>query len=228
MIKLRDLIFEEGGAGEEAKRRGLKSIGFGRYVDPARPHVVVAKSKGGKLVAVKGAEAARDGAKRGVPGAGPPVVRAHPGVEPSAGPKPDRGAEPNKLSGDERMARIQAHNKIRSARSPLRKNVYAAIRGQMKKAGMDPVRAMPDDLHTAGQDALRSIAKDAGGPDSPGFFETMRKSRKEINKQLQALSNGEAAEVGRFETSSPEDLARHRKNQSRRIQRGVKSGRLKQ
>lgn len=39
-------------AGEEAKKRGLKSIGFGRYVDPATGKVV-AKSEGGRLVSVK-------------------------------------------------------------------------------------------------------------------------------------------------------------------------------
>jgi hypothetical protein len=53
MIRLRNLI-EEQSAGEEAKRRGLKHIGFGRYVDPSNPSIVVAKSVGKKLVAVKG------------------------------------------------------------------------------------------------------------------------------------------------------------------------------
>lgn len=63
MIKLKDLIFEQG-AGEEAKKRGLKSIGFGRYVDPSNPGIVIAKSVGGKLVAVdKGKETPSDSQK---------------------------------------------------------------------------------------------------------------------------------------------------------------------
>lgn len=45
-------LLTEASAGEEAKKRGLKSIGFGRYVDPSDPKKVVAKSKNGKLVSV--------------------------------------------------------------------------------------------------------------------------------------------------------------------------------
>jgi len=41
MIRLAALV--EQTASEEAKRRGLQSIGFGRYVDPKTPHTVVAK-----------------------------------------------------------------------------------------------------------------------------------------------------------------------------------------
>ena len=52
MIRLKDLLVEAS-AGEEAKRRGLKSIGFGRYADPADPTTMVAKSVNGKLMAVK-------------------------------------------------------------------------------------------------------------------------------------------------------------------------------
>ena len=48
-------LLNEAGAGDEAKRRGLKSIGFGRYADPSTGKVV-AKSQDGKLVAVKGAD----------------------------------------------------------------------------------------------------------------------------------------------------------------------------
>ena len=52
MIRLKSLITEASPA-DQAKKMGLKSIGFGRYVDPSDPHTVVAKSKGGKLVKVK-------------------------------------------------------------------------------------------------------------------------------------------------------------------------------
>ena len=52
MIRLKDLLVEAS-AGEEAKRRGLKSIGFGRYADPADPTTMVAKSVNGKLMVVK-------------------------------------------------------------------------------------------------------------------------------------------------------------------------------
>lgn len=58
MRKLIDFYPElivEAGAGEEAKKRGLKSIGFGRYADPATGKVV-AKSENGRLVAVKGSD----------------------------------------------------------------------------------------------------------------------------------------------------------------------------
>lgn len=60
--ELRKMIREEiqrlteASAGEEAKKRGLKSIGFGRYVDPSDPSKVVAKSVKGRLVAVKPGE----------------------------------------------------------------------------------------------------------------------------------------------------------------------------
>lgn len=52
MIKLVDLIHESQ-ASQEAQRRGLKSIGFGRYTDPSTGKVV-AKSEKGRLVALKG------------------------------------------------------------------------------------------------------------------------------------------------------------------------------
>jgi hypothetical protein len=41
---------EESAASKEAKRRGLKGIGYGRYVDPAKPKEVVAKTVQGRLV----------------------------------------------------------------------------------------------------------------------------------------------------------------------------------
>jgi len=50
-VKLGEIVMEAT-AGEEAKRRGLKSIGFGRYADP-QTGKVVAKSEKGRLVAVK-------------------------------------------------------------------------------------------------------------------------------------------------------------------------------
>lgn len=53
IIKLYDILYESA-ASEEAQRRGLKSIGFGRYADPGTGKVV-AKNKGGRLVAVRGA-----------------------------------------------------------------------------------------------------------------------------------------------------------------------------
>lgn len=48
MLKLKDLILESE-ASEEAKKLGLKHIGFGRYVKPDDPDNVVAKSVNGKL-----------------------------------------------------------------------------------------------------------------------------------------------------------------------------------
>lgn len=51
MIRLKELLFEETAA-EEAKKYGLKHIGFGRYVVP-NVNKVVAKSKEGKLVWTK-------------------------------------------------------------------------------------------------------------------------------------------------------------------------------
>lgn len=50
LILLKDLM-NEATAGEEARQRGLKSIGFGRYTDPTTGKVV-AKSENGKLVNV--------------------------------------------------------------------------------------------------------------------------------------------------------------------------------
>jgi hypothetical protein len=50
-MKLIDLLYEST-ASAEAKKRGLKSIGFGRYTDP-KTGKVVAKSERGRLVAVK-------------------------------------------------------------------------------------------------------------------------------------------------------------------------------
>lgn len=47
------IIIKESRASDEAKRRGLKSIGFGRYADPANPSTVIAKVKKDRLVAVK-------------------------------------------------------------------------------------------------------------------------------------------------------------------------------
>lgn len=55
MIKLKNIILELS-AGDEAKKRGLKSIGFGRYVDPSTGKVV-AKSENGRLVSVTPASA---------------------------------------------------------------------------------------------------------------------------------------------------------------------------
>ena len=58
MIRLKTILsgviteVGDGGAHEEAKRRGLKYIGFGRYVDPSNPEQIVAKSERGRLVAV--------------------------------------------------------------------------------------------------------------------------------------------------------------------------------
>lgn len=49
-------LLTEASAGDEAKKRGLKSIGFGRYVDPSNPSKVIAKSKNGKLVSVGSGE----------------------------------------------------------------------------------------------------------------------------------------------------------------------------
>ncbi len=67
-MKLRQIIAEEvarhlkevgpssaviSGVNAEAKKRGLKSIGGGRYVDPAKPGVVVARAQNEKLVLTK-------------------------------------------------------------------------------------------------------------------------------------------------------------------------------
>jgi hypothetical protein len=60
LVKLTDLLWEITPAAKEAKRRGLLSVGFGRYVDPKDPHKVVAKIVNGKLVAVKGKEKPKD------------------------------------------------------------------------------------------------------------------------------------------------------------------------
>lgn len=57
-------LLTEASAGDEAKKRGLKSIGFGRYVDPSNPSKVVAKSKNGKLVSVGSNEKSDIGAAK--------------------------------------------------------------------------------------------------------------------------------------------------------------------
>jgi len=44
------VYLRESKASDEAKRRGLKGIGYGRYVDPADPQTVVAKTVNGQLV----------------------------------------------------------------------------------------------------------------------------------------------------------------------------------
>jgi len=65
MIKLTDILVEviqDSIASDEAKRLGLQSIGFGRYVNPNNPGTVVAKSRGGRLMAVSGDPV---GSKRG-------------------------------------------------------------------------------------------------------------------------------------------------------------------
>jgi len=49
-MRLKSYLSED--AGEEAKAKGLQSIGWGRYVRPEKPDVVVAISKQGRLVAV--------------------------------------------------------------------------------------------------------------------------------------------------------------------------------
>lgn len=46
----------ESGVNAEARERGLKSIGNGQYVDPAKPGVVVAKAQNEKLVRTKQGE----------------------------------------------------------------------------------------------------------------------------------------------------------------------------
>ncbi len=115
MIKLKDIIFEQGGAGEEAKKRGLKSIGFGRYVDPAKPETVVAKSVNGKLVAVKGAQ--DKGTKS--PPQGRPSGQDDPGFDPKSGlasrdygmgtdPKDDPDYERRKAADDPDYERRKA------------------------------------------------------------------------------------------------------------------------
>lgn len=53
MVKLSFLLREESEAAKEAKKLGLKHIGFGRYVKPDDPDRVVAKSVQGKLVRIK-------------------------------------------------------------------------------------------------------------------------------------------------------------------------------
>ena len=55
MILLKNILLESA-ASEEAKKLGLKSIGFGRYVKPNEPKKVVAKSVNGKLQMVGGKE----------------------------------------------------------------------------------------------------------------------------------------------------------------------------
>lgn len=80
--KIRSGQITEASAGEEAKKRGLKSIGFGRYVDPADPSKVVAKSVKGKLVAVKKAEQPK--------GAKPVGKKPQPVPVSRAAEKPDR------------------------------------------------------------------------------------------------------------------------------------------
>lgn len=52
---------DPGGAGEEAKKRGLVHVSFGRYADPSNPKKVVAKSVNGKLVKV---DSDQDGGKQ--------------------------------------------------------------------------------------------------------------------------------------------------------------------
>ena len=64
-------LLTETGAGEEAKKRGLKSIGFGRYVDPST-NKVVAKSVKGKLVSVKPHEAGKEKKKARADSSGMP------------------------------------------------------------------------------------------------------------------------------------------------------------
>ena len=84
MIKLRDLITELSPAGEEAKKRGLKGIGFGRYVNPSEPKKVVARTKDGKLVMVKGAKkkTAKKPAKKPEPDVLNPSQLTLPGIMP--------------------------------------------------------------------------------------------------------------------------------------------------
>jgi hypothetical protein len=49
-------VTKQSSAAEEAKKRGLKSIGFGRYVEPKDPSTVVAKIENGRLVLTKPGE----------------------------------------------------------------------------------------------------------------------------------------------------------------------------
>jgi len=98
--KLRQIVREEirkklteASPGEEAKKRGLKHIGFGRYVDPSEPSKVVAKSEKGKLVAVGGK-----------------------GTEAPAGKKPS-AAERGKAKGKERAKTV---SKIAKGDNPTR------------------------------------------------------------------------------------------------------------
>lgn len=84
MIKLKNLLIlreaEESQAAEEAKKRGLKHIGYGRYVDPADPKTVVAKSENGRLVRLQKPQSATSSREK----------RTQPIVEPtSAIRKPD-------------------------------------------------------------------------------------------------------------------------------------------
>lgn len=72
---------------EEARRRGLKSIGFGRYVDPANPGTVVAKIENDRLVAVSPDEEEPD--KKAAPSEAPPKTSPK---EQKKLQKADRGA----------------------------------------------------------------------------------------------------------------------------------------
>lgn len=51
-IRLRDMMEDDGGAGEEAKKRGLVHKGWGRYADP-KTGEIVAKSADGKLTDIE-------------------------------------------------------------------------------------------------------------------------------------------------------------------------------
>lgn len=89
-----DQMEEASAAGEEAKKQGLKHIGFGRYADSSGK--VVAKSSGGKLVPTSGGAGAPAGGDEktdtsGGDAASPEQSGGSP--SPGEGPSPEKKAE---------------------------------------------------------------------------------------------------------------------------------------
>ena len=61
--KVNEIMLDETEAGEKAKKMGLKHVGWGRYAD--KTGKVVAQSKDGKLVKVKGDSGKKEKSKAG-------------------------------------------------------------------------------------------------------------------------------------------------------------------
>jgi len=169
-----DLLLEAT-AGEEAKKRGLKSIGFGRYADPST-NKVVAKSVNGKLVAVKPQKAGKKTPRKAAPDH--PIGKK---IGVSLAHRLLKGGREEHMELVHKLAKLPL-KKLRSAQTkliPVLQKFYSEknIKGMEMAQLVDDILAAAVDENAFGEEDRKAAGIKGSGP-SPERARAMKAIRK--------------------------------------------------